>query len=159
MTGASQQAEQQHFVEDVGMAFEQAGLPRMAGRILGWLLICDPPYQSPGELSEVLQASKGSISTMTQLLLQLGLIERLSLPGRRRDYFRIKPDSWSEIMKRRMILIATFRQLADRGLELLNGHTPEQRERLEAMRSLYAFFEREVPALFERWERERKEMR
>lgn len=159
MTGASQQAEQQHFVEDVGMAFEQAGLPRMAGRILGWLLICDPPYQSPGELSEVLQASKGSISTMTQLLLQLGLIERLSLPGRRRDYFRIKPDSWSEIMKRRMILIATFRQLADRGLELLNGHTPEQRERLEAMRSLYAFFEREVPALFERWEREHKEMR
>lgn len=159
MTGESHQSEQQHFVEDVGMAFEQAGLPRMAGRILGWLLICDPPYQSSGELSEVLQASKGSISTMTQLLLQLGLIERLSLPGRRRDYFRIKPDSWSEIMKRRMVLVATFRRLADRGLELLNGHTPEQRERLEAMRSLYAFFEREVPALFERWERERKEMR
>lgn len=155
MNKTYQQSEQQHFVEEVGLEFEQAGLPRMAGRILGWLLICDPPHQSPGELAQVLRASKGSISTMTRLLIQLGMIERLSLPGQRRDYLRIKPDLWPALLKRRMALISDFRRLAERGLSVLDGRETEQRQRLQEMCALYAFFEREIPALFERWERER----
>ncbi|MFP4440338.1 MAG: GbsR/MarR family transcriptional regulator [Chloroflexaceae bacterium] len=156
MRNGQRESEQQQFIEAVGLSFEQAGLPRMAGRILGWLLICDPPHQSPGELAEVLQASKGSISSMTRLLEQIGLIERLSLPGERRDYFRIRSESWTALFKRRMELVSNFRQLADRGLELLSEHTPEQRRRLEEMRNMYAFFEYEVPRLLERWEQERR---
>ena len=38
--------EEKHFVEDISLYFEQMGLPRMAGRVLGVLLICDPPAQS-----------------------------------------------------------------------------------------------------------------
>src|SRR5579883_2267005 len=123
----------QQFVETVGLAFEQVGLPRMAGRILGWLLIANPPYQSPGELATVLQASKGSISTMTRLLAQLGLIERTSLPGRRRDYFRIKPNAWAELTKQRMMQIKTFRELAEHGLTLMDDEAPHLRQRLEEM--------------------------
>ncbi len=156
MRNRQRESEQQQFIEAVGLSFEQAGLPRMAGRILGWLLICDPPHQSPGELAEVLQASKGSISSMTRLLEQLGVIERLSLPGERRDYFRIRSESWAALFKRRMELVSNFRQLADRGLELLSEHTPEQRQRLDEMRNMYAFFEYEVPRLLERWEQERR---
>ncbi len=52
---------------------------RMAGRMLGWLLICDPPHQSMNAIADVLQASKGSISTMTRLLIQLDLIERTGI--------------------------------------------------------------------------------
>ena len=37
--------EERNFVEDVGVVFEKTGLPRMAGRMFGWLLISDPPYQ------------------------------------------------------------------------------------------------------------------
>jgi len=156
MRNGQPESEQQQFIEAVGLSFEQAGLPRMAGRILGWLLICDPPHQSPGELAEVLQASKGSISSMTRLLEQLGLIDRLSLPGERRDYFRIRGESWTALFKRRMELVSNFRQLADRGLALLSEQTPEQRRRLEEMRDMYAFFEYEVPRLLERWEHERR---
>ncbi|MCP5095569.1 MAG: MarR family transcriptional regulator, partial [Chloroflexi bacterium] len=47
----------QYFVEDVGLFFEQVGLPRMSGKIMGWLLIADPPHQSMSELVEALQAS------------------------------------------------------------------------------------------------------
>ena len=40
--------EEKHFVEDISLYFEQMGLPRMAGRVLGVLLICDPrPNPSP----------------------------------------------------------------------------------------------------------------
>ena len=50
--------EEKHFIEDISRFFEEMGLPRMAGRILGVLLIADPPEQSINDLCEVLQASK-----------------------------------------------------------------------------------------------------
>jgi hypothetical protein len=149
-------ADQQHFTEDVGVLFEQSGLPRMSGRILGWLLICDPPYQTSDQLAEGLQASKGSISTMTRLLMQIGLIEKIGLPGQRRDYFRIKPDAWSRLTKQRLGQLAVFRQLAERGLVVMEGQPPALRRRLQEMRDLYAFFEQELPAVVDRWEQQRK---
>lgn len=132
--------------------FEMVGLPRMSGRIFGWLLISDPPQQSNGELAEVLQASKGSISTMTRLLIQIGLIERVSLPGERRDYFQIKPHAWSQMTKQRMEQIAAFRQLAERGLTMLENYPPKLKARLQEMRDIHEFWERELPLLDERWE-------
>jgi DNA-binding transcriptional regulator GbsR (MarR family) len=144
------------FIEDVGLLLERSGHPRMAGRILGWLLICEPPHQSIDELAEVLDASKASISTMTRLLIQMGLLERVGLPGERRDYFRIKPGAWSELMREMMEEIVMARQLAERGLALLNGKPAELKQRLKEARAMYAFFEEEYPALLERWEREWK---
>lgn len=149
--------EQIHFVEEVGLMFELVGLPRMSGRIFGWLLISNPPQQSHGDLAEVLQASKGSISTMTRLLIQIGLIERVSLPGERRDYFQIKPNAWSQMTKQRMAQITAFRQLAEKGLELLQDTPPRLQRRLQEMRDIHAFLERELPLLDERWELEQKQ--
>ncbi|MCD8486599.1 MAG: MarR family transcriptional regulator [Desertifilum sp.] len=147
--------EEKHFVEEVGLMFERVGLPRMAGRIFGWLLISQPSHQSMSELTEVLQASKGSISTMTRLLIQLRLIDRVSLPGERRDYFCIKPGAWSQINQSQIERIQAFRQLADKGLQLLADREPRDRLRLEEMRDIHAFWERELPLLHQRWETER----
>ena len=63
--------EETHFIEDIGLYFERLGLPRMAGKILGVLLISDPPAQSITEIGEKLNASKSSISTMSRLLLEV----------------------------------------------------------------------------------------
>jgi len=150
-----QQVEEKPFVEEVGIVFEQTGLPRMAGRIFGWLLISDPPHQSTDELAEVLMASKGSISTMTRLLIQIGLIERLSRLGVRHDYFRIRPDAWRHMIRHGLEdEIKMVRQLAEHGLELLTNKTPLTLKWLEEMRDVYAFLEQEFPALLERWEQE-----
>jgi len=151
------QEEVKKFVEEVGIVFEQTGLPRMAGRIFGWLLISDPPYQSPSELAEALMASRGSISTMTRLLTQLGLIERLGMPGERHAHFRIGSDAWKHLMGRGLEdEIRMFRQLAQRGLATLANQTHPSRKWLEEMHDVYAFLEREFPALLERWEQEHK---
>lgn len=148
---------EQQFVEESGLLFEMVGLPRMAGRIFGWLLISNPPHQSLGELTTVLQASKGSISMMTRLLIQIGLIERISLPSYRRDYFRIRFNAWSQLTRQRLVQITAFRQLAERGLMLTEGHSAPLRQRLEEMRDIHAFFEREFPVMMERWEQQRQQ--
>ena len=151
-----QQIEEKQFVEEVGMFFEQTGLPRMAGRILGWLLISDPPHQSIDELTEVLMASKGSISTMTRILIQFGLIERVSLPGIRHTYFRLKTGASHHAILQNAERIHSLRQLAEKGLNLVQNKSPLTRQWLEEMRDMYAFCEREFPALLTRWEHERK---
>ena len=150
------QFEKKRFIEEVGLLFEQTGLPRMAGRILGWLLIADPPHQTTSDLTEALLASKASISTVTRLLIRIGLIERISLPGERRDYFRIRSGAWHQHFKESLAQTTATRQLAERGLELLEGDAHLNRQWLEEMRDMYAFFEREFPALMERWEQEHK---
>ena len=151
------QAEERNFAEEVGIVFEQTGLPRMSGRILGCLLISDPPHQSTDQLTEALMASKGSISTTTRFLIQIGLIERLSLPGVRHDYFRIRSDAWQHMIRRGLQdEIRMMRQIAERGLELLAGKTPLTLKWLQEMRDVYTFLEREFPTLIERWEQERK---
>ncbi len=149
-----QELEKQCFLEEFGVLFEQHGLPRMTGRILGWLLISDPPHQSTDEMAEALSASKGSISTTTRLLIRIGQIERFSFPGVRHDYFRVKPGACYQMLKDSLVHITTMRQLAERGLELLEGKA--NRGRLEEMRDMYALFEREYPALLERWEQEHR---
>ena len=146
--------EQTHFVEEVGLMFELVGLPRMAGRIFGWLLISDPPWQSSSELAEMLQASKGSISTITRLLIQISLIEKVSFPGDRRDYFQIKPNAWTHMTEQRLAQITAFRQLAERGLTMMASTAPHLRGRLQEMRDIHAFWERELPRLNRQWEEE-----
>jgi DNA-binding transcriptional regulator GbsR (MarR family) len=145
-----------HFIEEVGLMFELVGLPRMAGRIFGRLLISDPPWQSSAELVDVLQASKGSISTMTRLLIQISLIERISLPGDRRDYFQIKPNAWMQMTEQRLAQVAAFRQLAERGLTLMENTAPHLRGRLQEMHDVHVFWERELPLLSQRWQDERE---
>lgn len=155
----SHQTKNKQFAEEVGIVFEQTGMPRMAGRILGWLLISDPPHQSTEQITKALIASKGSISTMTRLLIQIGLIERLSLPGVRCDYFRLRSDAWQHMIGRGLTEeIKMVRQLADRGLELLGDKTPVTKNWLEEMRDVYTFLEHEFPTLLERWEKERQKV-
>lgn len=145
---------EQYFVEEVGLFFETRGVQRMAGRVLGWLLICDPPHQSADEIAEALMASKGSISTTTRLLMQLGMVEKTSLPGQRRDYFVISPNCWNNSMREAQNKITEFRVLAERGLEVIKDKDAEIKQRLELMHNMYVFFDQEWGAIVKKWEQE-----
>jgi hypothetical protein len=140
-----------HFVEEQGLLWESAGMSRMTGRILGWLLVCQPAEQSAAQLAQALTASKGSISTNTRLLLRLGLLERVSHPGERSTYFRIAPGAWDRFIMGEHARVTLFREGADRGLALLDGATDPQRARLLEFRDLFAFMEREYPRLLEHY--------
>lgn len=154
--GAEQVAQ---FVEEFALLCEQGGWPRIAGKILAWLLVCDAPQQDAEQLAAALQASKASISTMTRYLIDRGMVERCALPGDRRVYFRIRSGLWSHLMRERLRSVALMRGLAERAAALVRDKSPAQRARAEEMASFYAWWERELPALFERWEQQVAEPR
>ena len=147
--------EAREWVEQLSILLERDGLPRMAGRIFGWLLLCDPPEQSMEELAAAVQGSKASMSTMTRLLVNAALVEKVRLPGARRDAFRIRPGQWRQLWRSRMQLVDEATRLTGRGLALLEGRPAWVRARLEDLYYQYRFIGERLPALLEQLDRER----
>jgi DNA-binding transcriptional regulator GbsR (MarR family) len=144
-------SEKLHYIEEYGVCLEDSGLPRMAGRILGLLLVCTPPHLAADQIAEILDASKGTVSTMTRLLMQYGLIEKIGLPGERRDYFRLRLDLGEQLIATKIAEISRMRSMAERGLALMESDLPEERQRLAEILNFYTYFERELPALLDRY--------
>jgi DNA-binding transcriptional regulator GbsR (MarR family) len=139
--------EEIHFIEDIGLYFEQMGLPRMAGRILGALLISDPPAQSITDLGVRLNSSKSSISIMARLLVERGLIERVASPVPRRDYYRFKPGGWIIYMKQWLGLMSGLHQITERGMKLMADKPGPIQERLQEAHDLFSSIEQEFPSI------------
>ena len=77
------------FVEEMGRTLAGYGMTPMAGRMWGWLLICDPPEQTAADIAEALQASRGAISGTARILATAGMIRRTTRRGDRREYFSV----------------------------------------------------------------------
>lgn len=135
------------FVEEVGILFEDFRMPRMAGRIVGRLLLSVPAEQSSEELADYLDASKGSISTATRQLIDLGLVERVGMPGERRGYFRVRPGGWERLIVARLRGYEEMHLVAERGLRLPVARDPGVRDRIDGMHLVYEVLAEHVPAM------------
>jgi DNA-binding transcriptional regulator GbsR (MarR family) len=146
------------FVEAMGQFLGSSGMTPMAGRMWGWLLICEPPEQSAADLAEALKASRGSISGTARLLATAGMIRRTTRRGDRREYFSVPPHALESLIAGAGDAYRRFRELTEEGLALVADRPPESRARLQEVHDVYAFYEREHPAALERFLRERSRL-
>jgi len=151
-------AKHRQFIEDSGDIMDEHGLPHMAGRVIGALMICQPAYLSHDELVDHLQASRGSISMATQLLLRMNIVERVSLPGHRRHYYRLRENLWRDLLSMRPQHVQKHLDLAQQGLDLLRDEPIEAKMRLIELQVLSDFILEVLPEFAERWERRRPEL-
>lgn len=98
---------------------EQYGMPPITGRILGWLMICDPAEQSAAEIAEAIGASRASLTTNMRLLTVGEYVRRSTRPGERTGYYRIDPDAWRRAVRRKLASLDSFREITGDGLGLL----------------------------------------
>jgi DNA-binding transcriptional regulator GbsR (MarR family) len=143
------------YVEACGLLLARWGMPRTAGRIWGWLHVCDPPRQSAQDLVDALHVSKGSISTNTRLLESLGLLERIGLPGSRQSHYRVRDDAFEAILSMRIKGAKEARDISEKGLRVLQSTEPSRRRRLEHQRDFYAFMVSELETLVAHWQEHR----
>jgi len=134
------------------------GLPHMVGRVLGALLISVPSRLSIDELVAELQASKGSISAATQLLLRLSLIERISIPGHRRHYFRLRSTIWEDLFRNWGDHVEQHLDVARKALDILRDEPIEAKRSAIEMLAFFEFVREELPALSRAWEARREEI-
>lgn len=140
------------FVEKLSLLYEEQGHPRISGQILGWLHVCEPPEQSFSDLVENLQVSKASISNMTRLLIQGGLIERVRKQGERQIHFRLVDNIWCNFMEKRLEFLFSMRKLS--ALYIDEGGENEDLQRVREMHEFYKFASGTIPKLIEEYRKE-----
>jgi DNA-binding transcriptional regulator GbsR (MarR family) len=143
------------FVEEMGQFLGSIGMTPMAGRMWGWLLICDPADQTAADISSALQASRGAISGTARLLATAGLIRRTTRRGDRREYFSAPPEALDSMLASAAAIYRQMREIAERGLAATADRPREARARLEEFRDVMAFVELEVPRLVGEFLRDR----
>jgi len=138
----------QQFVERMALICEREGMPRIAGRIFGYLMATDQTL-SLDDLAEQLQASKASVSTNARMLEQFGMIERVSVLGDRRDFYRVQDDPWEQMLRvaqgRWRDMVQLFSDAAQRLPE------PAGRGRAAQAEEFHTLLLRECDALIDRW--------
>ena len=142
------------FVEAMGHYMGGYGMTPMAGRLWAWLLICDPPAQTAGDLAEALRASRGAISGAAASLASAGMIRRVSRRGDRREYFSAPPGTFDTLLRSAGTAYGRLLAITAEGLTAVDGR-PGGRERLQEVHDAVAFVARELPALVDRYLAER----
>jgi len=111
------------FIEDIGLHFEEYGVPRIGGRIIGLLLASNRPVESE-EIADLLQVSRSSVSTNIRTLVMIGLVDRVSLPGERSDFYVFADDAWAKSLEMRLDGIQSLREMAEDGLKAVQEQHP-----------------------------------
>lgn len=119
------------FVENMGLLYQDYGVSRIGGRIVGYLLVTPRPVSSE-EMAEALQVSRSSVSTNLRTLLMAELVEKVSLPGDRVDYYVLSDLAWQNTLEMRLAAILPLKELAEEGLEGLHPDHPA-RPRLQSL--------------------------
>ena len=149
--------QQRQLVEEFGLLYEQMGVTRMAGRVSGYLLMCDPPVQSLTQIAEALGVSKAAVSGAAHVLLQFGVVELVAEPGQRGDFYRALPGQMDSML--RLDHVRTLHALLERGLASVadKDETQSNYALMHDLRSFSVFLESEIPGVIARWQRHRAE--
>jgi len=142
-------------VEEMGQFLGSMGMTPMAGRMWGYLLICDPPEQTAAQIAEALHASRGAISGTARLLAGPGLVRRTTRPGDRREYFSAPPEGLDSMLASAGAIYRQMREIAERGLAATASRPPAARARLQEFHDVMTFVEQEVPRVVGEFLRDR----
>ncbi len=114
------------------MYFEQYGMSRILGRVYGLLMIADEAMLGLNQMAEQLGISKASVSTTVRQLQAFTLVEKVTVPGDRKDYYRAVSNAL-EYLKTSMSSSIRLGKLIRRAAQLedLSGVRQEKLERLE----------------------------
>lgn len=139
-----------NFIERMGLEAERDGMPRIGGRVLGYLVTSDEP-SSLDTIAEALQVSRASISTNCRMLEQLGAADRMSLPGDRKDYYVLSPRFPDRFFDHVRTQSERKVAIAEKALHELPDDEQIARERMETWRQFHAFILEELEGIARRW--------
>lgn len=129
---------QQRFIDDFASLWERFAANPTHGRVIALLYIADAPELTATDIAETLGISRGSVSQVTRNLINLNIVQRVSRPGDRRDWFRITANPFGQAARSERAQIGTFLDLFRRGLAL---HATSPAVRQQALANSIQFLE------------------
>jgi DNA-binding transcriptional regulator GbsR (MarR family) len=145
------------FVERMGGALTDAGLPRLPSRVFAALVVDDDGRMTAAELAESLTVSPAAISGAVKFLARISFLHRERERGSRRDVYVVDDDAWLQAMLRKDQTYAPMVAALTTALRDLDEGVPA-RHRLWLMQEFLAFVDEEMDGLAERWVAKRAEL-
>lgn len=139
------------FCDHLGRFYaERYGFPPVAGRLIGYLYVCEPAQQTINEIAETLLTSRSAINNAVKTLETQKLIRRSRPAGTRADLIGLNPLG-RENLGFDPTEYQQMASLAREGVELLGNASPERRQALEVVISLNDFLAERLPQLYGEW--------
>jgi len=147
------------YADRVGRHYSRLyGISPVAGRLFGYLAVCDPMHQTIAELADALLVSRSAINGAVKLLEGLHLIDRTRRAGERVDRIAIDASG----MERNGFDASEYEgqaALAREGLALLEDAPADRRVALEEIAALADLLAERMPELLEEWHQRRDALR
>jgi len=145
------------FVDEMGQYLSSVGMTPMSGRMLAWLLICDPVEQTAADLAGELRASRGAISGAVRQLETAGFVRRSRRGGDRREYYSMPVGSIRSLVGNAGSIYHRLAVIAAHGIGVVADLPPPARGRIEEFHDFVVFVEQTLPALMAQYLAERDE--
>jgi DNA-binding transcriptional regulator GbsR (MarR family) len=140
------------FADHLGRFYARRfGFPPMVGRVLGYLLVCEPRDQSIAELSDALLASRSAVTGALDVLERLHSIRRSRAAGERMDRVRVDFSS-AQARGFDVTEYEEMGELAREGLEVLKDAPAERRTELAELAMFADWLVERTRVLQREWE-------
>jgi len=147
----------QEIVADFAEGYSNFGLNPLMGRIVGLLIISEDP-QSLDDIVEKLEMSKGPISQICRRLKERGLIEKVWIPGDRKDYYQTADDIFGKAYANQINKMQKNIEIAEKYLtqaqSLDNSEAEYVKERMRMMKAFYELMDEYNEKFMEAWKEE-----
>jgi DNA-binding transcriptional regulator GbsR (MarR family) len=138
------------YVERFASVLVAAGIPGMSARVLAALHVCDSGRLTAAELGEMLQVSPAAVSGAVRYLAGLGLVRKERAPGSRRDYYRMPPNVWEEVVRMQSQVLVRWSKMLAEGVDVVGPDTPAG-QRMAGFAEFFDFVTNVYPDIFESW--------
>lgn len=124
------------FIEQMGLMCESDNLPRIAGRVFGLFLI-EGTSLSLVQIADRLGVSRASASTNTRMLAEIGVLERVGMPGDRQDYYQLAPNPYHRLLTGVVIRMKRAHAIFAEAAETWPADRPGAKRRVQELASFY----------------------
>ncbi len=142
--------ESRQLVERLSLVLINMGFPPMAARVWAALMTSNQPSSTPGDLGEVLGVSPAAISGAVRYLQQVSLIERVAVPGSRRQHYRVSVDQCADAFVTKASALYQVSEVATEGIRVL-GEGTRGGDRMADLRDFFDFMAAETPRMLAAW--------
>ena len=139
------------YIERFAAVLVLAGFPPMPARVFVALLVTDSGHLTAAELARLLQISPAAVSGAVRYLIQLGLVHKERVPGSRRDYYRMRPNMWDDMLRMRDQVMARWAAMIREGIDLV-GRDSAAGARLAEQAAFLEFAADQFAEVMVRWD-------
>ncbi|NGP89541.1 GbsR/MarR family transcriptional regulator [Fodinibius halophilus] len=151
----------QQIVADFAEGYSNFGLNPLMGRIVGLLIISEDP-QSLDDFVEKLEMSKGPISQICRRLKERGLIEKVWIPGDRKDYYQAADDIFGKAYANQINKMQKNIEIAEKYLMQAQSMDSSSaafiKKQMKIMKSFYELMDEYNEKFMDAWEEKHKEI-